>query len=169
MNETEITKALAKNKKVFKELLSEVTEVEYLWKQTPEKWCLLEIICHLYDEEREDFYKRTKHLLETPTKPFTPFDPMQWVQEREYLRQDYTRKLEAFLILRQQSVEWLLALEAPQWHNAIKHPKFGLMTAGMFLSNWLAHDYLHLRQIVRLKYDFLQHHTQYNLSYAGTW
>ena len=169
MDETEIIKALAENKNIFKSLLNDTTEAGYLWKQNPKKWCLLEIICHLCDEEREDFYKRTKHLLETPRKPFSPIDPVGWVQERKYLEQNFDRKLQEFLALRQQSVEWLQALESPPWENAMKHPKFGLMTAKLFLSNWLAHDYLHFRQIVKLRYDYLQQHTQENLTYAGKW
>jgi len=43
------------------------------------------------------------------------------------------------------------------------------MTASMFFSNWLAHDYLHIRQITRLKYDYLKQLTNEDLSYAGTW
>ncbi len=43
------------------------------------------------------------------------------------------------------------------------------MTAKMFLSNWLAHDYLHIRQITKLKYDYLKQLTNEDLNYAGNW
>lgn len=169
MNHTTIIQELSRNRDVFKELLTGLTEEEYLWKPKPEKWCLLEIICHLYDEEREDFRTRTRHVLETPTEPLPPIDPPGWVQEREYIRQDYTNTLDKFVKERDQSVEWLQTLASPKWDNAYNHPKFGQMTAKMFLSNWLAHDYLHIRQILQLKFGYLKQLTDETLTYAGDW
>lgn len=169
MDHTAITQELSRNRTIFNGLLTRQTEEEYLWKIKPEKWCLLEIICHLYDEEREDFRARTKHVLETPTEPLPPIDPTGWVHEREYMQQDYTQMLSKFLKEREQSVEWLQSLQSPNWDNAYSHPKFGQMTAKMFLSNWLAHDYLHFRQIIKLKFDYLQQHTGETLNYAGNW
>ncbi len=169
MNYTKIINGLSENRTVFKELLSGLTEEIYLWKPNAEKWCLLEIVCHLYDEEREDFRTRTRHLLETPTEPLPPIDPQGWVEMRNYIQQNYPDKLNDFLTEREQSVKWLQSLSNPQWDNAYEHPKFGKMTAKMFLSNWLAHDYLHIRQITKLKYDFLKQMTNEDLNYAGNW
>ncbi len=169
MDYIKIIKELSANKSVFHELLKEKHQEEYSWKQAPEKWCLLEIICHLYDEEREDFRARTKHVLETPASPLPSIDPVGWVKERKYMEQDYDTKLNSFLAEREESVKWLKSLQHPKWDNAYQHPKFGAMTAKMFLSNWLAHDYLHFRQITKLKYDFVKHISGEQLDYAGTW
>jgi len=169
MNHAEIIQGIAGNRNVFKELLSGLTEAIYLWKPAPEKWCLLEIVCHLYDEEREDFRARTRHVLETPSAPLPSIDPQGWVEARSYLQQNFPDKLNSFLAERDQSVKWLQTLPEPRWDNAYEHPKFGKMTAGMFLSNWLAHDYLHIRQITRMKYDYLKQRTTEDLSYAGSW
>jgi hypothetical protein len=169
MNYKPITQELSKNINVFKGLLSGLTEEEYVWKPNPNKWCMLEIICHLYDEEREDFRTRTKLVLETPEEALPPIDPTGWVQERRYMEQNFDDKLNAFLKEREQSIDWLQSLQSPNWDNAYNHPKFGPMTAKMFLSNWLAHDYLHIRQITRLKYDHLGTITGENLNYAGSW
>ena len=38
-----------------------------------------------------------------------------------------------------------------------------------FSPNWLAHDYLHIRQIIRLKFAYLQQLSKEDLSYAGNW
>jgi len=169
MNYTKIINGLSGNRNVFKELLSGLTEDIYLWKPNPEKWCLLEIVCHLYDEEREDFRARTKHVLETPTEPMPPIDPQGWVEARNYIQQNYQDKLNDFLLEREQSVKWLQSLYNPRWSNAYEHSKFGKMTAKMFLSNWLAHDYLHIRQITKLKYDYLKQLANEDLGYAGNW
>ncbi len=169
MNYNPIIEELARNRAVFKGLLSGLTDKEYLWKRLPEKWSLLEIICHLYDEEREDFRARTRHVLEKPEELLPSIDPQGWVQERAYNQQDFSETLDKFLKERQQSIVWLKSLKSPKWDNAYSHPKFGQMTAKMFLSNWLAHDYLHIRQILNLKFEYLQQHTGETLTYAGTW
>jgi uncharacterized protein YutE (UPF0331/DUF86 family) len=43
------------------------------------------------------------------------------------------------------------------------------LSAKMIFKNWLAHDYLHIRQIIRLKFEYLKGFTGENLSYAGDW
>jgi len=164
-----IIRELSRNKEVFKGLLSGLTEEEYSWRHQPEKWCLLEIVNHLYDEEREDFRTRTRCTLQTPGEQPPPIDPVAWVTEREYMQQDYAESLDKFLEERDRSVEWLQSLRSPNWDNSYQHPKLGTLTAKMFLSNWLAHDYLHIRQIIRLKHAYLKELTQESLTYAGEW
>ena len=145
MDYIKIITELTRNKDVFSNLLTGLPKAQYLWKSNPEKWCLLEICCHLYDEEREDFRTRTKYVLETPDLPLPTFNPTKWVIERAYIQQDFYGMLAKFLTEREKSVEWLQSLNNPKWDNAYNHPKFGQMTAKMFLSNWLVHDYLHIR------------------------
>jgi hypothetical protein len=169
MNYTKIILELSRNKAVFKDLLKDLKQEEFLWKQSKKKWCLLEIICHLYDEEREDFRTRTKHLLETPKLDLVPFDQLAWIKDRKYIQQNYSETLSKFLRERELSVKWLSSLKSPDWDRAIDHPKFGQMTAKMFLVSWLAHDYLHLRQILKLKFDFIKFRTNESLEYAGNW
>jgi hypothetical protein len=168
MNPSMISRDLAENAKVFKALLSGVPKEMYQWRPAPEKWCLLEIVCHLYDEEREDFGARTKQALENPTGPWIKIDPVAWVTERKYIEQDYEQKIDNFLQERTKSVKWLQSLNNPDWKSAIQHPKLGPLTAELFLTNWLAHDYLHFRQITRTKYLYLKSQDPYiPLDYAG--
>ena len=48
MNVVYIITQLEKNIAVFLELLNDVNEDVAKWKVNPEKWNLLEIVCHLY-------------------------------------------------------------------------------------------------------------------------
>jgi hypothetical protein len=140
-----------------------------MWSQKPGKWCLLEIICHLFDEEREDFRTRVRCVLEDPNTPPPSFDPLIWVKERNYIGQDFNSVLSKFLIERDKSITWINTLENPKWDNTYHHPKLGPMSAYLFLTNWLAHDYLHIRQIIRLKFDYLKEMSNESLNYAGDW
>lgn len=164
-----IIQELANNQTVFAGLLQNVPADLVLWRPHAAHWCLLEIVCHLYDEEREDFRARVKSVLDDPQRPFTSINPVAWVQERAYLDQDYEAKTLAFLTERAASISWLKSLENPQWNNTYQHPSLGPMSAGLFLANWLAHDQLHIRQINRVKRGFLQAGIEHDLSYAGNW
>jgi hypothetical protein len=169
MNHTETIKQLLKNRGVFTDLLSGLEKDHYLWKPTDEKWCLLEVVCHLYDEEREDFKARLRHVLKTPDLPLPEIKPEEWPAGRNYMTWNYEETLEKFRSERIQSVEWLSELKSPSWKNAYLHPKLGVLSAELLLANWLAHDHLHIRQIIHLKYHFHKHLSQTDLSYAGVW
>lgn len=166
---TYIIKELDSNRKVFENLLELVPEEMILWKGNSNRWSLLEIVCHLYDEEKEDFAARVKSVLKNPEKAFSPINPEGWVEERNYIEQDYDEMLFTFLKQRNTSVEFLRSLKNAPWKNTHKHPSLGDMSAELFLANWLAHDHLHIRQIIKLKYDFLKDVSGQDLSYAGNW
>ncbi len=164
-----ITNDLERNRYVFDQLLSGIQRQQYLWKPLQEKWCLLEVLCHLYDEEREDFRARLQHVLEQPQHPLPSIDPQGWVTSRQYKEQDSDGMLKKFSAERMHSVEWLKSLTNPAWDDEHQHPKFGAMSGKLFLTNWLAHDYHHIRQITELKHDYLKAQSGESLSYAGDW
>ena len=164
-----IISSLEKNSSVFKSLFSNLSEDEIRFRQSPEKWCLLEAACHLYDEEREDFRARVKSTLENPSAEWIKINPPEWVTERKYMEQNFEERVLAFLAERKNSIAWLRSLENPNWENAYIHPKVGAVRASLLLSNWLAHDYLHIRQITKLKYDYLKSICGEKLDYAGEW
>ena len=168
MTPIQIISDLQRHKDVFRALLLYCPQDFARWKPEPGKWCLLEVACHLLDEEREDFRARVRHTLEHPADPMPPIDPTGWVASRRYMEQDYEAAVKAFLAERESSVAWLHSLRDPQWQNVHDHPKLGPMSALQFLHNWLAHDHLHLRQILSLKQGYLAQGGQ-DLSYAGDW
>jgi hypothetical protein len=169
MNHADIIFRLAQNQNTFAANFHEIPSEEITWRPQPKKWCLLEIVCHLYDEEREDFRARIKHVFETPGKEFTKIDPQSWVTERKYMERNFDEIVSKFLQERNQSIEWLNSLSNASWKNMYVHNKFGEMSAEMFLANWLAHDYLHFRQITFTRYQFLKNHFDTRFDYAGNW
>jgi len=164
-----IISQLENNIDVFKSLLIDKNEEEYLWRPQLNKWSLLEIVCHLYDEECDDFKARVKHTLEKPMEEMISINPEGWVLERDYLNQNYNQKVQQFLDERGSSIFWLKEKLEANWNNVHMHPKLGAMSARQFLANWLAHDYLHIRQIIRYQYSYLKELVDVDLQYAGTW
>lgn len=160
---------LDKNKTIIYTLLQGASKIEYTWKQSSDKWNLLEIICHLYDEEVEDFRTRTKNVLKTPNQRPPSFNPEDWVNDRKYAEQNFYEKLLHFLLERDKSIQYLKSLKTPLPTHGYNYKAYGHVDGLFFLTNWLAHDYLHIKQIVRLKYDYAAYCGQRDINYAGTW
>lgn len=160
---------LERHIKVFESLLLNIPKELLFFRQEEDSWCLLEITCHLLDEEIYDFRARVKHALETPTNKLKPISPKTWPLDHDYLDKDFQKVLEQFLEERTNSIIWLKGLKNVQWDNVVLHPDLGKLHAIIFLENWLAHDYLHIRQINKIKRFYLSQVSDDDLSYAGIW
>lgn len=165
----EIIEELDRNKECIVNLLGGLTEHQINWKPDENSWCLLEVICHLYDEEQLDFRARFSHILESPEQAMSPINPPAWIIEHDYMGQNFEEKLQGWKKEREHSLDWLKSLVDPDLTKTYLHPKLGPMSAKFMLSNWLAHDYLHLRQILKLKYAYLERMKGTPLFYAGDW
>lgn len=164
-----IIQALTRNREIFAQILTNPHPEQISWSPEPNKWSLLLVACHLRDEEREDFRQRTRMVLESPGVQFPGINPTGWVVDRQYASQDFATVVQEFLKERDDSITWLNSLRNPSWDNVTIHPSLGPVSGRFILSNWLAHDQLHLRQIIRLQFDFLSHITGQSLQYAGYW
>jgi hypothetical protein len=155
---------------VLDALLKDVPLEVARWKPTPKAWSILEVVCHMVDEDRKDFRPRLKSLLfeNPPGSSITAIDPPAWVIEGNYNARELKVSLSDFRAEREQSLEWLRSLPADlELERTAPDRK---ISAGQVLYSWLAHDYLHIRQITRLHYDFLALKTQnYDIGYAGDW
>ena len=75
----------------------------------------------------------------------------------------------AFLAERERSLAWLRTLAAPDLDAEYRTPR-GIMRAGDMLASWVAHDNLHMRQIIELRRNRLVHLAgPYDVMYAGDW
>ena len=168
-NASHVIAELERNQSVINHLLNNTGDDEIKYRPDNDKWCLLEVICHLRDEEVEDFRARVQSVLNDPDQALSPIDPVGWVTSRQYLENDFHEVLRDWNNERGKSIQWLRSLNAPSWENAFLHPKFGPMSAQLFLCNWLSHDYHHIRQINAIKRAYLMNESGENLRYAGVW
>jgi hypothetical protein len=170
VNTRNLIERLSANAGVFDSLLAGVSDTQARWRPAPDKWSLLEVTCHLADEERDDFRKRLDLTLHDPGAAWPPIDPPAWVIERQYNSRDLDSALADFLQERQRSVGWLESLGAVDLSVAVDHPRLGNMAAGDLASAWAAHDLIHIRQMTRLHYEYLTVvAAPYSLAYAGAW
>jgi len=158
---------LQKNIEIYKTLIIEINEDQHRWKPLPEKWSILEVIHHLYDEEKEDFRIRIEYTLEDPSKEWKPINPPQWVVDRKYIDKDFNDIADNFFAERKKSINWLKDLKSPNWDNIFSHPKIGTISAGDLLSSWVVHDFLHIRQIINLNLEYYKYKSiPFNTKYA---
>ena len=54
------------------------------WKPAPEHWSILEVCCHMLDEEREDFAVRIASTLRDPTTPWPRLELEGIAERRRY-------------------------------------------------------------------------------------
>ncbi len=151
-------------------LLQNLPDPDARWKPAPEHWSILEICCHLLDEEKEDFRPRLRSTLEDPTRPWPPLELENIAQRRQYNNRQLQPTLSQWLAERADSLRWLRSLANPDFSRAYHHPKVGPITAGDLLASWAAHDALHLRQLAKRLHNLAARDgAPHKIAYAGEW
>jgi hypothetical protein len=160
---------MAHNAERIRALVQGVSEEQARWKPAPDAWSILEVVNHLDDEEREDFRARLDHVLHRQGLPWPEIDPQGWVTARHYNERELEASLEHFLSERKASLAWLRTLSAPDWAITYEAP-WGPIRAGDVMASWVAHDLLHMRQLVKLHYLFTTAGLEpHSVAYAGGW
>lgn len=132
-------------------------------------WSVLEVTCHLYDEEREDFREHLDFILHRQHEEWHVITPKVWVKQRKYNEQDFGKMKAKFFRERMKSLAWLKGLKNTDWNITYKS-KFGSMRAGDMFAAWVAHDNLHIRQLVELRRWHIERISKpYRIQYAGDW
>jgi len=160
---------LQNSTEMVRALLSGITQAAAQAKPSAKSWSILEVICHLYDEEREDFREHLDFILYRQNEDWHSVDPVHWVIERKYNEQNFAEMQNRFFAEREKSLNWLQELSNPNW-EATYTSQFGSMKAGDMFASWIAHDNLHIRQLVELRHLKIEDITEpYEIGYAGDW
>lgn len=160
---------LENSTEMIRALLAGVTQEEAQIKPNPESWSILEVVCHLYDEEREDFREHLDFILHRQNEEWHQIDPQAWVTERNYNEQNFEEMQQKFFSERKQSLDWLMEMSNSDW-DTLYTSQYGSTSAGEMFACWVAHDNLHVRQLVELRRVKLENMTKpFNLEYAGDW
>jgi hypothetical protein len=169
MDFSTLYRELENSTEMIRGLLTGITQQESQIKPSPESWSMLEVICHLYDTEREDFREHLDFILHRQHEQYHAIDPQGWIKERKYNEQDFVQMQAKFFAERRQSLEWLKGISNASWDTTYTS-EYGSLSAGEMFSCWVAHDNLHLRQFVELRRMRIENITRpYPIEYAGDW
>ncbi|MFI4893369.1 MAG: DinB family protein [Phycisphaerales bacterium JB058] len=147
-----------------------LSDDEARWKPPSGAWSILEIVCHLADEEAEDFRQRVFSTLDDPDKPWPGIDPEAAATDRTYNERILAEELGRFTRERAESMRLIREFQDPDWDRAHTHPSIGKLRAGDIMVSWAVHDMLHLRQIAKRRFELLSAAGgRFETSYAGSW
>ncbi|MDF1514888.1 MAG: DinB family protein [Anaerolineae bacterium] len=168
MDPTRFIAQLEQNANIINTLLRNIAADQSRWKPATDRWSILEVVNHLYDEEREDFRLHLNIMLHTPAAPWPPIDPEGWITARQYNQREFIPSVQNFIAERQRSLAWLRSLPSPNWDNTVQAP-WGIFHAGDMLASWVVHDQWHIQQLVQLIRDnTITAAAPYITTYAGS-
>jgi hypothetical protein len=127
-------------------LLDGLDESAWRARPLPDEWAPVEIVCHLRDEEREDFGARLRVVLAGGSR-FVPIDPAGWAVDRRYREQDPLSALRDLEAARADSLAFLGTVAPGGLMAAVEHPALGRLSGLDLLVAWVTHDRLHLHQL----------------------
>jgi len=108
-------------------------------------------------------------MLHNNDTPFPEIDPESRVAARGYNERALAKSLDDFASERRASIRWLADLRDPNWDAIHEQPNWRGTAADMFAS-WVAHDILHMRQLVRLRWRYtMEKLDPHKTDYAGSW
>jgi hypothetical protein len=128
-------------------LLSDVEDALWRARPAPKEWAPLEIVCHLRDEEVEDFGARVRVVVDRGTS-FTRIDPQGWAEERRYLEDDPRKAQTVLKQSRRDNLAFLALLDPSRLTHVVDQPRLGKMSGLDLIAAWVTHDRLHLAQLV---------------------
>ena len=137
---------LARLPAVVDALVGDLDERTWRARPAPNEWAPVEIVCHLRDEEVEDFRARIQVVRDGGTR-FAPIDPERWAVERRYRDDDPAAALAALRERRAASLAWLADVAPEKLLAAVDRANGGSLSGLDILAAWVAHDLLHLTQL----------------------
>ena len=117
------------------------------WRPSPGEWCIADVVAHLsYCEAR--YLARLRRVVEQEN----PFEPALLPDESAHdLARPLAELLESFVARRAETVAFLSALDQRDWGRPLIHETIGPTKLRDQVQELVAHDNLHLEQIVALR------------------
>jgi len=137
---------LARLPMVLEALLAGLDEADAHTRPATDEWSPVEILCHLRDEESEDFGARLRVIVDG-AGDFTPIDPERWAEERRYHQASLPDVLQTLCARRQASLDLLASVSPESLNGSRTHKRLGRLSGLDILAAWVAHDRIHLTQL----------------------
>jgi hypothetical protein len=109
---------------VLEILLAGLDEVSARTRPAPDEWSPIEILCHLRDEESEDFGARLRVIVDGAGE-FAPIDPEVWAVERRYSEASLPDVLGELRARRQASLDLLASVAPDTLMGSRPHKRLG--------------------------------------------
>ena len=121
-----------------------------LFKPSPERWSICEVLNHLTDVENLAVGLRAKRTFEEDVPLFVDYDQGARYREGAYGNDDGLLALERFREARKASLAWLENVNPSDFRRRAIHHVVGEVHLSQLLSLWAFHDLGHIRQVAEL-------------------
>jgi hypothetical protein len=159
---------LARLPAVLEALLAGLDEASARTGPATGEWSPVEILCHLRDEETEDFGARLRVIVDGAGE-FAPIDPERWAVERRYREASLPEVLAALRARRQASLDLLASVSPKALEGSRPHKRLGSLSGQDILAAWVAHDRIHMAQLAgTLARIWALRWTPLHVEYAGS-
>lgn len=118
----------------------------WLYKPSPERWSIHEIILHLADSEANSYVRCRRFIAEPGTVVFK-IDAARWAGSLGYFHQSTREALEVIRRLRKMTYQLVVTLPESVWLNAVEHPRDGRITLEQWVQLQERHIPHHLEQM----------------------
>ena len=142
----EVRADLARMPRVLDALLGGLAAADWREAPAPAEWSPLEIVCHLRDEEADDFGARVR-VVAGGGNGFAPIDPERWALDRRYRDDEPATALAAFHERRAANLAFLATVAPDSLRVTVVQPGTGALSGLDLLAAWVTHDRLHLTQL----------------------
>jgi len=142
----EARRELAGMPAILEALLAGMDETGARTRPAETEWSAVEILCHLRDEEAEDFGARLRVIVDGGGT-FAPIAPERWAEERRYREASLPDVLEAFRERRQASLDLLASLASETLEGSRPLGRLGRLSGLDLIAAWVTHDRIHLAQL----------------------
>src|ERR1700722_10159173 len=119
----------------------------WLFKPSPEKWSIHEIILHLADREASE-YVRCRLVIAEPGGHIHHIDSARWAGSLGYFHQSTREALELVRRLRRMTYQVLAALPEMVWAQTTSHPRDGEISLERWIEKQERHIPHHIAQMV---------------------
>lgn len=113
----------------------------------PDEWNIREILAHLVDDEMYVMRTRLERMIKEDRPDLAPHDEKHWHAHRNKTRDDIEELLTDFDLQRRASLGILGMLRESDWAREGYQPEIGVFNAEEWLSHWVEHDTVHIKQI----------------------
>jgi hypothetical protein len=138
-------------------VLRQLPKKMWLYKPSPNRWSIHEIIVHLADSEASS-YVRCRHLIAEPAVTVPEFDPQKWASTLGYFHQSTREALEIIRRLRRMTYGLIITLPEPVWLHTLEHPQHGKLNLEKWIERQERHIPHHIDQIRQNYGDWLGTH-----------
>lgn len=145
------------NSDVFRFMLnSGMNEEICLWKPEPGVKNIFEILSFLIQVEKNDFREKIRVLLEGNNEEIIETISEISIPQSQQNRAIFAEMLKEFLSERDKSILSLKKIKQTEWKKNLKHNQLGIVSPEVILTNWLSNDYQCIRQILKLKFEYIK-------------